>query len=128
MPRVFISHSSLDHERVEGEIISPLRAHGVETWYSTDNIKSASEWERQIATGLKESDWFLIVLTPRSVTSEWVGREVHWAFLKRKDRIIPVMLETCEPEDLHLGLLPLQFIDFRKEVERRRSAPCYLGS
>lgn len=116
MPLVFISHSSLDHERVEREIISPLRAHGVETWYSTDSIKSASEWERQISTGLKKSDWFLIALTPRSVTSEWVWREVHWAFLKRKDRIIPVMLETCEPDDLHLGLLPLQFIDFRNEV------------
>ena len=116
MPRVFISHSSLDHERVKREIISPLRSHGLETWYSTDSIKSASEWERQICTGLKQSDWFLIVLTPRSVTSEWVGREVHWAFLKRKDRIIPVMLETCEPDDLHLGLLPLQFIDFRNEV------------
>jgi len=116
MPRVFISHSSLDHERIEREIISLLRLHGVETWYSIANIKSASEWERQILTGLKESDWFLIVLTPRSVSSEWVGREVHWAFLKRKDKIIPVMLETCEPDDLHLGLLPLQFIDFRYDV------------
>lgn len=116
MPRVFISHSSLDHELVEREIISPLRAHGVETWYSTDNIKSAAEWERQIREGLKESDWFLIALSPRSVSSEWVGREVHWAFLKRKERIIPVMLETCEPDELHLGLLPLQFIDFRNDV------------
>ncbi|HEX7332028.1 MAG TPA: TIR domain-containing protein [Pyrinomonadaceae bacterium] len=116
MPGVFISHSSLDHERVEREIISLLRAHGLETWYAIDSIKSASEWERQIFTGLKKCDWFLIVLTPRSVTSEWVAREVHWAFLKRKDRIIPVMLETCEPDDLHLGLLPLQFIDFRNEV------------
>ncbi len=116
MPRVFISHSSLDHERVEREIISTLRAHSVETWYSTDSIKSASQWERQILTGLRQSDWFLVVLTPRSVTSEWVGREVHWAFLKRKDRIISVMLDTCEPDDLHLGLLPLQFIDFRNEL------------
>ncbi|HEV2763051.1 MAG TPA: tetratricopeptide repeat protein [Pyrinomonadaceae bacterium] len=118
MPRVFISHSSQDHERVEREIIAPLRAHGVEVWYSNDSIKSASEWERQIRAGLKDSDWFLIALSPRSVASEWVGREVHWAFLKRKERIVPVMLETCEPDELHLGLLPLQFIDFRNDVER----------
>jgi len=118
MPRVFISHSSLDHELVERVIISPLRAHGVETWYSTDDIKSASEWERQIHVGLKESEWFLVALTPRSVASEWVGREVHWAVLRRKERIVPVMLETCEPDDLHLGLLPLQFIDFRKDVAK----------
>lgn len=120
MPRVFISHSSQDRELVEREIISPLRARGVDTWYSTDNIKSASEWERQIRAGLKECDWFLIALSPRSVASEWVAREVHWAFLKRQGKIIPVMVETCEPEELHLGLLPLQFIDFRGDVAGAR--------
>lgn len=115
MPRVFISHSAQDREQVERELIFPLRARGVETWYSTDSIKSASEWERQIRAGLKACDWFLVALSPRSVASEWVSREVHWAFLKREGRIIPVMLETCELDELHLGLLPIQFIDFRND-------------
>jgi tetratricopeptide (TPR) repeat protein len=113
MPQVFISHSSQDREVVEREIIFPLRAHGVDVWYSRENIKSASEWERQIREGLRACDWFLVALSPRSVASEWVQREVHWAFIKRKGKIVPVMLETCEPEDIHLGLLPIQFIDFR---------------
>jgi tetratricopeptide (TPR) repeat protein len=118
MPCLFISHSSLDREVVEREIISPLRAHGVDTWYSTDDIQTASEWERQIHKGLMTCDWFLVALSPRAVDSEWVRREVHWAVMKRKNNIIPVMLETCEPEDLHLGLLPIQYIDFRDGGER----------
>lgn len=118
MPCVFISHSSLDRELVEREIMAPLRAHGVDTWYSTDDIQTASEWERQIREGLVACDWFLVALSPRAVESEWVMREVHWAVLKRKGRIVPVMLETCEPEDLHLGLLPIQYIDFRGGDER----------
>lgn len=113
MPCVFISHSSLDREVVEREIITPLRVHGVDTWYSTDDIQTASEWERQIHKGLTACDWFLVALSPRAVESEWVRREVHWAVMRRKDKVVPVMLETCEPEDLHLGLLPIQYIDFR---------------
>ncbi|MBV8857897.1 MAG: tetratricopeptide repeat protein [Acidobacteria bacterium] len=98
---------------MEREIITPLRVHGVDTWYSTDDIQTASEWERQIHKGLTACDWFLVALSPRAVESEWVRREVHWAVMRRKDKVVPVMLETCEPEDLHLGLLPIQYIDFR---------------
>jgi outer membrane protein assembly factor BamD (BamD/ComL family) len=118
MPCVFISHSSLDRDIVAREIITPLRAHGVDTWYSTDDIQTAYEWERQILNGLMTCDWFLVALTPRAVESEWVRREVHWAVMKRKNKIVPVMLETCEPEELHLGLLPIQYIDFRDGGEQ----------
>jgi hypothetical protein len=113
MPCVFISHSSLDREAVEREIIAPLREHGLDIWYSTDNIQTASEWERQIHHGLMTCDWFLVVLTPRAIDSEWVRHEVHWAVMRRKNKIVPVMLEACEPEDMHLGLVQLQYVDFR---------------
>ncbi|MBV9959229.1 MAG: tetratricopeptide repeat protein [Acidobacteria bacterium] len=121
MTRVFISHSSQDRQIIEREIIAPLRAQGLETWYSTDNIRLASEWEKQIHEGLKSCEWFLIVLSPRALDSEWVQREVHWAFLNRQHKIVPVMLESCNPEELHLGLLPLQFVDFRDDVARAQS-------
>ena len=119
----------MDREAVEREIISPLRAHGVDTWYSTDDIQTASEWERQIHDGLMKCDWFLVALSPQAVDSEWVRREVHWAVMKRKDKIVPVMLETCEPEELHLGLLPIQHIDFRdgREWARERTVPAVWG-
>lgn len=116
--RVFVSHSSLDRTFVEREIISPLREHGIETWYSEENIETAAEWERCITDGLKKCDWFLVVMTPRSVASKWVRREVFWAMEKREGRIIPIVMETCEPEDLHIGLLPLQYIDFRENIKR----------
>lgn len=63
MARVFVSHSSLDRDLVEREIIAPLRQHGVETWYSKDSIETASEWEGRIRQGLKTCDWFLVVLS-----------------------------------------------------------------
>src|SRR5262249_23838018 len=47
-PRVFISHSSLDRQFVEGELLSALRGHGVATWHSAEDIQTAEEWERSI--------------------------------------------------------------------------------
>ena len=61
---VFVSHSSRDRGFVEREIIPLLQRHGVGTWYSKDDIETASEWERTIRQGLETCDWFLVVLSP----------------------------------------------------------------
>ena len=101
MPRIFISHSSLDHDFVEREIIAFLRQGGVETWYSSDDIETAAQWHKSIMVALKSCDWFLVVLT-RSVASKWVQAEVHWAVDERYGRIIPVVAEDCTWHDIHL--------------------------
>lgn len=121
MPRVFISHSALDRDRVEREIIAPLRTHGIDTWYSKDDIRVAGVWERNIREALEECDWFLVVLTPRSVASEWVQTEVHWALDRRATRVVPVLLEECRPEDLNLRLLRIQHLDFRAPTDETRA-------
>ena len=117
MPRVFISHSSSDRDFVEGVIMPALTRHGLETWYSKDDIRSASEWERNIREALKGCDWFLVVMSPRAVKSEWVRCEVFWAAERRWQRIVPIMYEECDPADLHLKLAQLQFVDFRGDIE-----------
>ena len=116
--RVFISHSAVDRDLVEREIIIPLRQHGVETWYSKHNIKTATEWERRILEGLRECDWFLVAISQNSVKSDWVKTELHWALKERKGHIIPVMLEDCNTDDLHLRLQLIHHIDFRQNKER----------
>jgi hypothetical protein len=121
MSRVFISHSSHDRDVVEREVIEPLRKHGVETWYSKDKIKTAADWERSIWRGLNQCEWFLVVLTPRAVESYWVRSEVAWALTQRRGRVIPVMLEACDPAELYLGLQPIQHIDFSHDTEQARA-------
>jgi len=41
-----------------------------------------------------------------------VKDELHWALTKRSGRIIPVMLETCDPASFHLRLPQIQSVDF----------------
>jgi hypothetical protein len=127
MPLVFISHSSLDTEFVEREIIPLLTRDGVEVWYSKENIETAAEWEKQIKLALGACDWFLVVLSPNSVVSDWVQSEVDWALDRRKGKIIPVLYQDCDPTELHLRLRLIQHIDFRGDPEparRKLSAFC----
>ncbi len=113
---VFISHSTIDRVRVESEIVSLLQGKGIGIWYSKDDIVTAEVWERSIREGLKRCEWFLVAVSPNAIKSEWVHREVHWALDRRAGRVVVVLLEPCDPADLHLGLDRIQYADFTKDV------------
>jgi serine/threonine protein kinase len=117
---VFVSHATRDRGFVEQEIIGFLESHGIETWYSINDVPSSSYWERTILKGLEISDWFLLVMSPRSAQSEWVKDEVHWAVDKRPRRIFPVLIEACDPHDFHIRLARIQHVDFREDREKAR--------
>jgi hypothetical protein len=120
MVRVFLSHSTKDRAFVERELLRLLQAQGIDTWYAPDDISTAQEWERRIREGLQTCDWFLIVLSPRSAASLWVQAELHWAVNPRWGRIVPVLLESCDPMAFHLRLQMLQYVDFSQATPAAR--------
>ena len=47
-----------------------------------------------IETALDESDWFVLLASPDSASSEWVNKEVaHWVATKPVDHILPVVTD-----------------------------------
>jgi hypothetical protein len=110
---IFLSHSSGDHEFVE-RLGSTLRSHGLPVWYSATSIVGAQEWHDEIGAALARCDWFVVVLSPRSVESMWVQRELIFALRQNRfqRRIVPVLLEPCNIEQLSWVLASLQIIDF----------------
>jgi len=98
-----------------------LRQHSIAAWYSGDDIASASVWERTIRQGLASCDWFLVVLSPDAIRSEWVQAEVQWAMDHRKERIVPVLARACDPSDLHLQLIRYQYVDFANGGDEARA-------
>jgi hypothetical protein len=114
MPNVFVSHASRDCETITQAILPLLTAHGIKYWYSAKDIPSASDWEKVIRHALTTCDWFLVVLSPSAIESEWVQAEVHWALDHRQDHFISLLLNDCTPSDLHLKLIRYQHIDFRR--------------
>ena len=116
---VFLSHSSVDRPFVEKEIIPLLERHGIAVWYSRTDIQTAQQWERSIRRGLESSEWFVIVLSRNSATSEWVRHELNWAVEHRWDpaRIIPISIDDSEPDAFHISLPRLQRVDFFGDPE-----------
>jgi hypothetical protein len=122
MPRVFLSHSTQDRQFVESELLPTLHQHGIDTWYAQADIHTTEEWERMIVRGLQLCDWFLVVLSENAAASKWVRAEVHWAIDKREGRLIPLFLRTCDPDNIHLRLRTIQYVDFRTDPSSGRDA------
>src|SRR5215471_3587747 len=113
---IFISHASEDRLFVEDRLLPFLHDHGVAAWCATAEIKTAEDWEHGIRSGLRTSDYFLVVLSANAIASQWVRAEVQWAVENRRGRVIPVLIDSCNAADLHLQLPLLQHIDLRADA------------
>jgi TIR domain/Effector-associated domain 7 len=109
--QVFISHAHEDAEFAH-QLAADLRQHGLLTWMTPDSIQPGERWITAIEHGLNESGTFLVVLTPKAVSSEWVKTEVAAAIQlehTKKLRVIPMLREQC---DLPLLLGLYQYVSF----------------
>lgn len=110
MPRLFVSYSRADSNRVD-RIISYLRDSGCDVWLDRHDIRSGEQWRQQITTNVRQADAFVLFLSRTSAASDNVRREVDIAS-DAHTKIIPVKLDAVEiPESLQYQLAGLQFID-----------------
>lgn len=121
MAKLFISHSTEDRQFIEDELKDLLVALGFDIWYAEEDIESSEQWERSILHGLESSGWFVLVMSPRAARSRWVKAEVSWAAENRPDRFIPILLEKCNPLDIHMFLPLMQMIDYRSDQRGARA-------
>ncbi len=115
---VFLSHSNSDRSFADS-IAETLRNHGIPVWYSNTNILGAQQWHDEIGEALKRCDWFIVILSPNSVESMWVKRELTFALKNNKynNKIIPVLYQSCDYDNLSWTLSLVQIIDFSKDLE-----------
>jgi hypothetical protein len=108
---VFLSHASRDRKCADA-IAKVLRKHRVPVWYSRTHLRGAQQWQDEIGRTLKRCDWFIVILSPSSVKSMWVKRELSYALNQKRyeDRIIPVLLRKCDYENLHWTLASFQLV------------------
>ena len=107
---VFISYSSQDQERVV-KIADKLRTAGVSLWVDESGISAATLWSQEIAEAISSCKVLVLMVTPKSVASENVVKEVSLAAEQRK-KILPVILEPTEiPKSLQYHLAGIQHLD-----------------
>jgi hypothetical protein len=110
---VFLSHSSLDRQFAT-DLAGVIRRHGIPIWYSQTNILGAQQWQDEIGAALQRCDWFALVLSPQSVGSMWVKRELSYALQQNRfeNRIVPIVHQPSRIEDLSWALSIFQMVDF----------------
>ena len=111
---VFICHSHKDKLFHAEPLAKDLKKHGIEVWYDSWSILPGDSLIQKISSGIRESDCFIVLLTPNSIDSNWVNFELGQAFDRRKQegiRIIPIIWGECNVPDF---LKSFNYLDFRK--------------
>ena len=116
---IFLSHSDLDR-KFATDLVNVLRKHKLAVWYSRTNIKAAQQWHDEIGSALKRCDYFVIILSPNSVKSLWVKRELLFALQQHHfvDKIVPLLYKPCDYDKLSWTLSLFQLVDFTQPFEK----------
>ena len=118
MTSAFISYSHTDRP-VADFLAAHLHNRGVEKVFIDYQELRAGDFVSQLGSQIVENDYFLVVITPRSVASKWVRAEIGWAFAKKDNSfIIPIWLEPASLTDVFV-LSRLERVDFTRWYDDR---------
>jgi hypothetical protein len=91
---IFISYSSKDREKAE-QLTELLASAGLSVWIDKQGIGAATSWSAEIYDAIDTCKALVVMLSPTSIESKNVSREVALAFEKNK-KILPLDLEPVE--------------------------------
>lgn len=97
---IFLSHTSADKPFVR-TLKGELESRGVkEVWLDEAEIQIGDSLIKKIEQGLARTKYIGIVLSPRSIKSAWVDRELQVAINREIDSgevvVLPLIYEECE--------------------------------
>ena len=112
MSKIFFSYSRKDSEFVD-ELIGKLEARGVDVWVDRgDILAGVATWRQQIVEAIMSSQVFVIVLSPNSIASDNVTKELTLAEQHAK-RVLPLVIEEVKiPPSLDYQLAGLHYQTF----------------
>lgn len=115
--KVFLCHSSSDKLFVD-RLASDLEKVNIGVWYDKWEIKVGDSLIEKIQEGLNNNDYLVIILSPESVISEWVKRELNSALMKeikeKKVVVLPCLISNCS---MPVFLSEKKYADFTKSYE-----------
>jgi hypothetical protein len=111
MADIFISYSRRDKD-FANHLTEQLKDAGFDIWIDREDISVGSVWQAAISTAIRACNTLIVVLSPDSVASEYVTKEITLADTHNK-KIIPIMCRTCELSPaVEMQLAGLHYIDF----------------
>ncbi len=107
---IFISYSRNDVDLRFARLLEQnLKNHNLTVWRDEEDIIPGLQWPKKINEALGKSTTVLVVLSSRSVKSDWVNKEIDRAVTLEKV-IIPILLDDVS----HHQLDNTHHVDFRQ--------------
>ena len=133
---IFLSHTSADKPFVR-ELKSRLEAHGVkDVWLDEAEILVGDSLTKKIEEGLKKTKYIGVVLSPRSIKSNWVERELEIAIDREistgEVAVLPLLYEKCDLPSFLVGKMyadftsPTEYDESLNKLLRRLKVKCNL--
>jgi len=110
---LFLSYSSLDRAFAHS-IVKVLQDHLIPVWHSGTNLVGGQQWHDQIGAALQRCDWFAVILSPQTLASIWVKKELVFALdePRLENKILPLLYQSCDLRRLSWTLSSVHMIDF----------------
>jgi len=99
---IFISHASADDSFV-AELRRELEAHQLTVWVDSRKLRGGDKLAPEIEKAIETASQVIVVLSPQTVNSPWVRREIKQALAVEKRRmaegyrVIPLLLPGLTP-------------------------------
>ena len=110
MSSAFISYSRKD-KAVADFIAAELRNRNVDVFVDYQNLRTGN-FMSQLGQEIERKEYFIVVVSPNSVSSKWVKAEVGWAFVSEKI-IIPIWYKPAKLTNVFVLAL-LERVDFTR--------------
>lgn len=117
-PSTFICHSASDKEFAR-KLAVGLTTQGVRVWLDEAEIGVGDSLIEKIETGILGAQFLVVVLSARSVQSNWCKEELRMAVARQIQnkgiRVLPAVMEDC---DIPGFLQEKRYADFRPQPSR----------
>lgn len=113
MKKIFISYAHIDKETAES-VSRHLQDLGYDVWIDTRRLRGGSVWSKEIELGIINCDVFLLMISPHSMKSKYVRKEIRMAIDKSK-YLVTLKIEHAEiPKSLKSPLADIQWVDYEQ--------------
>lgn len=87
---VFISHASEDKPKFVDDLVMKLKEQELRVWYDADTLKLGDGLEETIESGIEQTRFGIVILSPTYFSKEWTLRELSLLLRHRPDTILPI--------------------------------------
>lgn len=117
MPSVFLSHNKVDKPFVE-KLANDLKRIGIVVWFDKWEIGVGDSLMWKVNDGIRENEYLGLIMSPESMDSEWVKKELTAGWVKelnlKRVFILPILYRDCE---IPILLADKKYADFRSDYD-----------